>query len=193
MRILVLGGARSGKSAWAESFFAHDSSRAEGLTDSPVVNYVATARPWPGDDDFGARIAAHQLRRPAHWPTIDDTDAVDILRTPESLAAPGHVLLDDVGTWLTHLIDQHDAWEKPRGHLAHYTEELVNAVAGWPSQSTEQHLVIVSPEVGMSVIPEHRSGRLFRDEIGSLNSQLAEVCDKVVLVVAGCELVMKQP
>ena len=197
MRILVLGGARSGKSAWAERLLAGDRG----------VDYVATARPFPGADgfdaDFGARIAEHRLGRPASWRTVDDVDAVTALRRP----SPGnHVLLDDVGTWLTGVIDREGLWDSPRGSVHPWCDELVAAVREWPARDVgdagatdaagdadDAHLVVVTPEVGMGVIPEHRSGRLFRDEIGLLNGRLAEVCDRVVLVVAGCPVAVKGP
>lgn len=191
MRTLVLGGARSGKSAWAERLVSGDRG----------VDYVATARPFPGADgfdaDFAARIAEHRLRRPASWRTVDDVDAVTALRRP----SPGHhVLLDDVGTWLTGVIDREGLWDSPRGSVHRWCDELVRAVEEWPvgkhghaGDGGAPHLVIVTPEVGMGVIPEHRSGRLFRDEIGLLNGRLAEVCDRVVLIVAGCPVPVKGP
>ncbi|WP_295628400.1 bifunctional adenosylcobinamide kinase/adenosylcobinamide-phosphate guanylyltransferase [uncultured Corynebacterium sp.] len=196
-RTLVLGGARSGKSAWAESLF--DASVASGATADPSpVDYVATARPAPGaegfDRDFAVRIAAHRERRPDHWRTVDDVDAVDALRRPGA----ANVLLDDVGTWLTGVFDRQGLWDAPRGSVAPWTDDFVAAVRDWPgpdhatTTDASPHLVVVTPEVGMGVIPEHRSGRLFRDEIGLLNGKLAEVCDRVVLVVAGVALPLKQ-
>lgn len=188
MRTLVLGGARSGKSSWAEELLT-SAHRGDALT------YIATARPWPGDTDFEERISRHRHRREAAeahegitWHTIDTIDASEALESPFLLPGSGHVLLDDVGTWLTHIIDELGAWEAPRGTIAPSTDRLVNAVTGWPE---EKDLVIVTPEVGMSVIPEHYSGRLFRDELGQLNHDLATVCDRVVLVVAGCAVELK--
>ncbi len=236
MRTLVLGGARSGKSAWAESLF--DANVDPGSPSGRgAVDYVATARPWPGADgfdaDFSARIDGHRRRRPGHWRTVDDVDAVEALRRPigPEGSAP-LVLLDDVGTWLTGVFDREGLWDAPRGSVAPWTDEFVAAVRDWgagPSgipgsdqgadfrdsgvaatetgtpphrdgQASDEaagvvkqkpHLVIVTPEVGMGVIPEHRSGRLFRDEIGELNGRLAEVCERVVLVVAGVPLTLK--
>ncbi len=98
----------------------------------------------------------------------------------------GTTIVDDLGTWLTHTIDDHRAWDSPRGTVAPDVATLVDAVS-----RSREHLVIVSPEVGMSVVPDTRSGRLFQDEIGSLNSALAAVCDTVVLVVAGLPLTLK--
>lgn len=148
-----------------------------------AVTYVATARPWPGDADFAARIADHVRRRPPEWRTEDYRDVVDVLADPPA----GAVLVDDLGTWLTHVIDSADAWELPRGTCGPRIDALVRGVDTY----TGGELVLVTPEVGMGVIPEHPAGRLFRDEIGTLNERLAHVCDKVVLVIAGIPLVVK--
>lgn len=178
MRTLVLGGARSGKSVFAEEMLG-----------SGPVRYVATARPWPGDggfdEDFAARIAAHAVRRPPTWTTEDTRDVVTLLAEH----SPTPMLVDDLGTWITHRTDTHGpaAWEAECPALSADLEALVSAVAGYRGGE----LVIVSPEVGLSVIPEHRSGRLFRDRIGTLNQQLATVCERVVLVVAGLPLELK--
>lgn len=174
VRTLVLGGARSGKSVFAEDIAGP----------GPVV-YVATARPWPGDDDFAARIAAHVARRPASWTTEDRRDVVTLLREP----TPATMLVDDLGTWLTHATDRcgPQTWEQDHPDLTAEMDALVDGVATYRGGD----LVIVTPEVGMAVIPEHRSGRVFRDRIGTLNQRLATVCDRVVLVVAGLPLELK--
>lgn len=146
------------------------------------MRYVATAVPDPADTDFAERIAIHRARRPDHWTTIDGADLVATLRNP----APETTLIDDIGTWLTARLDAHSAWEAPRGTVAPECTALVSAVAEY-----RQPLVIVSPEVGMGVVPATRSGRLFRDEIGALNQQLAAVCDEAFLVVAGMAMRLK--
>ncbi|MFJ9366414.1 nicotinate-nucleotide--dimethylbenzimidazole phosphoribosyltransferase [Nocardia sp. NPDC101769] len=169
LRTLVLGGARSGKSAYAEQLVA-----------SEAVRYVATAVADPADADFAERIAAHRARRPANW-TIVEGDAVAALADATPVT-----LVDDLGTWLTARLDARAAWESPRGIVAPDIDALVSAVAGY-----RQRLIIVSPEVGLGVIPATASGRLFRDEIGALNQRLAEVCDEVFLVVAGQPLRIK--
>ncbi|MFE4462758.1 bifunctional adenosylcobinamide kinase/adenosylcobinamide-phosphate guanylyltransferase, partial [Nocardia tengchongensis] len=163
LRTLVLGGARSGKSAYAEQLVA-----------SEAVRYIATAVADPADADFAERIAAHRARRPADW-TVVEGDPVAALAEP----APA-TLIDDLGTWLTGRIDARAAWESPRGIVGPDVDALVTAVAGYA-----QRLIIVSPEVGFGVIPATASGRLFRDELGTLNQRLADVCDEVFLVVAG--------
>ncbi|WP_280424927.1 bifunctional adenosylcobinamide kinase/adenosylcobinamide-phosphate guanylyltransferase [Nocardia carnea] len=170
-RTLVLGGARSGKSAYAES-----------LVGEGPVRYLATAIPDPADTDFAARIAAHRARRPACWTVLDGADPATVLRDSH----PGPTLVDDIGTWLTARLDTRAAWDAPRGTIAPDMDALVSAVAQYPGR-----LVLVTPEVGLGVIPATRSGRLFRDEIGTLNQRLAHVCDDVYFVVAGLPMRVK--
>ncbi|MFD3707627.1 bifunctional adenosylcobinamide kinase/adenosylcobinamide-phosphate guanylyltransferase [Nocardia sp. NPDC058658] len=170
-RTLVLGGARSGKSAFAE----------ELLSDAPAVRYLATAILDPADHDFADRIAVHRNRRPAHWSTVENTEPATVLATE----APA-TLLDDIGTWLTTRLDARQAWDAPRGTVTPDCDALVEAVEAYG-----QRLVIVSPEVGMGVIPATRSGRLFRDEIGTLNQRLAQACDEAYLIVAGLPVRLK--
>ncbi|MCZ9329068.1 bifunctional adenosylcobinamide kinase/adenosylcobinamide-phosphate guanylyltransferase [Nocardia farcinica] len=173
-RTLVLGGARSGKSAFAE--------RLAG--ESATVRYLATAVLDPADTDFADRVAGHRARRPAHWTTVDSADPATVLTAEPGF--PGATLVDDLGTWLTARIDALDAWDAPRGTVAPAADALVAAVRDYPGR-----LVIVSPEVGMGVVPATRSGRLFRDEIGALNQALAAVCEEAYLVVAGLPLRLK--
>ncbi|WP_327114421.1 bifunctional adenosylcobinamide kinase/adenosylcobinamide-phosphate guanylyltransferase [Nocardia sp. NBC_01730] len=177
-RILILGGARSGKSVFAEELAANAGG---------PVRYLATAVPDPADRDFAERIAKHRSRRPGSWSTVESTDPATVLTEPTVPSnLPDVTLIDDIGTWLTARIDAREAWDAPRGTISSDTDALVAAVAAYPF-----HLVIVTPEVGMGVIPATRSGRLFRDEIGSLNQRLAQVCDEAYFVVAGLPLRLK--
>ena len=174
MRTLVLGGARSGKSA-----------HAEGLLTVERVDYLATARRPEADPEWEARIAAHVARRPPGWRTIESTDLAASLRT----AGPDPVLVDDIATWLTGELDDAGAWEgDPEAVLGCRARcaELVLAVAACPAE-----LVLVSAEVGLGVVPATRSGRLFRDELGMLNAELAAVCQRVLLLVAGLPLQLR--
>ncbi|WP_429415701.1 nicotinate-nucleotide--dimethylbenzimidazole phosphoribosyltransferase [Nocardia sp. GAS34] len=164
MRALVLGGTRSGKSAFAEEMAGR----------AGVVRYIATAVVDPADADFAERVAAHRSRRPEGWSVVEG-DPVDALN-----ASAPMTLIDDLGTWLTARIDARAAWESPRGIVAPDADALVAAIEGY-----EQPLVIVSPEVGLGVLPATRSARLFTDEIGDLNQRVAALCDEVYLVVAG--------
>ncbi|MFD9666518.1 bifunctional adenosylcobinamide kinase/adenosylcobinamide-phosphate guanylyltransferase [Rhodococcus sp. NPDC059968] len=178
-RTLVLGGARSGKSAHAEEL-------TQALAGTGRVRYVATSHRDPDDHDWEHRIAQHRDRRPGSWLTVETAhrlDLADHLRTPTEAAA---TLVDDLGTWLTVELDGAAAWESPRGTITPRADELVASVRDYRGA-----LVLVTPEVGLGVIPETRSGRLFRDEIGALNARLAQVCDRVVLVVAGLTMTLK--
>lgn len=173
-RTLVLGGARSGKSGHAES-----------LAVLEPVRYVATGRRDATDEDWQCRIERHRASRPKQWSTVETVASLSgVVSQPWN----GTTLVDDLGTWLTGMLDDAAAWELPRGTIAPAVDALVDAVA----ESTSA-LVLVSPEVGLSVVPESRSGRLFRDELGLLNSRLAAVCDRVLLVVAGLALPLKEP
>ena len=170
MRILVTGGVRSGKSTHAEAL----------IGDEPAT-YVAPG-PSPdaeADADWAARVAAHRARRPASWATLETQDLVDAIHDAEH-----PLLVDCLGTWLTAVIDAEDAWERD-ADVVHdlvvaRTVEVVDAVVACPHD-----VVLVTNEVGLGVVPEHRSGRLFRDLLGIVNQRVATVCDEVHLVVAG--------
>lgn len=167
MATLVLGGARSGKSA-----------HAEGLLPADHATYVATARLDPTDDEWRARIAAHVARRPPGWRTVEPKDLAAFLTTAE-----GPVLVDDIATWLTGVLDDHGAWDGVLDPVHEECDRLVEAVT-----NCQAELVLVSAEVGLGVVPATRSGRLFRDQLGKLNADLAERCAEVVLLVAGVPL-----
>jgi adenosylcobinamide kinase/adenosylcobinamide-phosphate guanylyltransferase len=157
---LVLGGSRSGKSAFAESC----------LADAPAVAYLATAATDPGDAEWTARIAAHQARRPPHWTTLETTDvAAELSRD----GAP--VLIDSITLWVSAALDEPD--------LERRADDLVNA---WTA--TTRRVVAVSDEVGSGVVPASDAGRRFRDALGLLNQRLAATADDVHLVVAGLPL-----
>jgi adenosylcobinamide kinase / adenosylcobinamide-phosphate guanylyltransferase len=168
-RVLVLGGARSGKSVTAERLLAGQAH----------VDYIATGPvPDPGDPEWGARVLIHQRRRPAGWRTIE---TLDVGRELAAGAAP--VLVDCLSTWLAGVMDDCGIWaELPDADhgLARRTDMLV---AAW--QTTRRHVVAVSSEVGSGVVPGTVSGRRFRDELGSLNARLAAECDEVWLCTAG--------
>lgn len=164
MTTLVLGGARSGKSAHAEGLLPVDSA-----------TYVATARRDPDDAEWQRRIARHVARRPAAWHTVEPDDLPDCLITAE-----GPVIVDDLATWLTGVMDDHGGWD---GDLAAVDRECGRLVEAVTHSSAE--LVLVSSEVGLGVVPSTRSGRLFRDQLGELNASVAERCAEVVLLVAG--------
>ncbi|MFI6596998.1 bifunctional adenosylcobinamide kinase/adenosylcobinamide-phosphate guanylyltransferase [Nonomuraea sp. NPDC050536] len=165
LRTLLLGGARSGKSAEAELRLAAE----------PYVTYVATGPSGADDPDWAARVKLHRERRPAHWDTLETTDlaaAIRRARTP--------LLIDGLGTWLAAVFDEHGAWDGDRAPVAQRCEELAQA---W--RRARQRIVAVSDEVGLGVVPATASGRAFRDALGRLNERLAEESDEVTLLVAG--------
>jgi adenosyl cobinamide kinase/adenosyl cobinamide phosphate guanylyltransferase len=150
------------------------------------VRYAATARHIPGDAEWAARIATHRDRRPSGWTTVEDPDLPALLRATRAGDAP--LLVDDLATWLTGVLDDAGAWDRTPvpPAVAQRAAELVDAVAGCTGT-----VVLVSAEVGLGVVPATRAGRLFRDELGALNAALAAVCDEVLLLVAGLPLRLK--
>lgn len=152
MITLVLGGTRSGKSEVGE--------RLARSLPQPVT-YVATGS--GGDPDMAARIAAHRLRRPAEWSTVETADVVRAVGRLQ-----GTLLIDALGTWVAADMDAADG-----AALA----AALSARAG--------DAVVVSDEVGLGVHPSTEVGRVFRDRLGEVNRAVADAADRVLLVVAG--------
>jgi adenosylcobinamide kinase / adenosylcobinamide-phosphate guanylyltransferase len=157
--VLVLGGARSGKSEVAER-------RATALAAGAPVTYVATGwAPDGSDADWAGRVAAHQARRPAGWVTVEaGEDLPDVLEPISGVA-----LVDSLGTWVSGV----------RGFAAD-ADGLVDVLARRTTPT-----VLVSDEVGLGVHPETLAGVAFRDALGEVNCRVAEVAGEVLLVVAG--------
>lgn len=174
--VLVTGGVRSGKSRYAESLLGGD---------VPVI-YLTPGRPADPDADaeWAARVAAHRQRRPLAWRTLE---TVDLAR--ELAAAPGPVLVDCLGTWLTRLLDEWQAWDADEAgwapRLEAAADELADAVRTHPFD-----VVVVTNEVGWGLVSEYRAGRLFADHLGRVNQRVAQACDQVVLLVAGRPLTL---
>ncbi|MFC4145846.1 bifunctional adenosylcobinamide kinase/adenosylcobinamide-phosphate guanylyltransferase [Micromonospora mangrovi] len=166
--LLVLGGIRSGKSEFAESLVA----------DAPTVRYVATAPAGdPDDTEWANRLAAHRARRPGSWTTEETAGDPRRLADVIAGAAPHDtVLVDDLGGWVTVLLDP---THQPADDTA-TVDELAAAV-----RASAARLVLVSPEVGLSLVPTTPLGRAFTDALGATNRAIADACDAVVLVVAG--------
>ena len=135
------------------------------------------------DPDWLARVAAHRARRPASWSTQESGDLVAAL-------APGRpVLVDCLGTWLTGLVDTAGAWEWPVERLESLVAAELDRLLPALTAATAD-VVLVTNEVGWGVVPSHRSGRVFRDLLGTVNQRVASACDRVHLVVAGRVLVL---
>ncbi len=169
MRTLILGGARSGKSALAERL-AHES----GLS----VVYIATAQAH--DAEMAARIAHHRDRRPAHWQSVEEPLALaDTLR---AYARPDRcVLVDCLTLWLSNLLGDVD--DKRFGRECEALLEVLPALPG--------ELLFVSNEVGLGVVPMGELTRRFVDEAGRLHQAMATRCDRVLFVAAGLPLPLK--
>lgn len=181
MRTLVLGGARSGKSTHAEQM-ARDAER----TGRPVT-YLATSKVRTDDPEWAERIALHRARRPERWQTLETTDiATELLRDDDAL-----LLVDCLAVWITRMMDESGIWtEEPdaRELLAERVDELVDAL-----ENSTREVVLVSNEVGLSVVPASFSGRFFRDQLGALNMRVAARCEQVLLCVAGIPVTVKAP
>jgi len=166
---LVLGGARSGKSRYAESL----------LRAHPEVTFVAPGDvPDGSDPEWAERIRRHQARRPQGWATVETTGLATVIG-----GADHPVLVDCLSTWLTRLIDDIGAWderERATAELEKQTARLLDAL-----RSAKVDVVLVTNEVGSSVVPATASGRLFRDALGRLNAAVSAASDQVALVVAG--------
>lgn len=164
---LVLGGARSGKSRYAEALIA-------GLCAQQAV-YVATAE--AGDAEMQARIAEHRARRGASWLTretpLDLIGALD-----EAGARP--VLVDCLTLWVANLMQQ-------GRDVAEAGARLAAALA-----RARAPVVLVSNEVGLGIVPDNALARAFRDHAGRLNQRLAQAADRVVFIAAGLPLILKE-
>jgi len=177
--VLVLGGTRSGKSEFAE--------RLTASLQAPTV-YLATS--IPSDPEMADRVQRHQRRRPQEWVTLEAPRDIG-----STLQAQGGdvrtVLLDSVTLWVSNLMMRVEPGRDP---VPASPDEAEYAICQelellWTTQAQMGlSLVLVSDEVGMGLVPDYASGRLFRDLLGTANQWLAARCDAVYLVVAGLAL-----
>lgn len=168
MKELILGGARSGKSALAER-------RAQAS--AMAVTYIATA--VAGDAEMAQRIARHRADRPDHWQTVEEP--LELAAVLRDRAAPDRCLLVDCLTlWLSNLLAEDQA-------LLQQQAALLEVLPSLPGR-----IILVSNEVGLGVVPVGELSRRFVDEAGRLHQRLAAACDRVTLVVAGLEHTLKE-
>jgi adenosylcobinamide kinase/adenosylcobinamide-phosphate guanylyltransferase len=168
MKELILGGARSGKSAFAQRM-----ATASGLE----VLYLATAQ--AGDAEMAERIARHRAERPGAWGLVEEPLA--LATALRAHAAPNRCLLVDCLTlWLSNLLAAGDKT------LAAETDALLTALPTLPG-----HLLLVSNEVGQGIVPTNPLARRFRDEAGRLHQVIAQCCDRVSFIIAGLPLTLK--
>jgi adenosylcobinamide kinase/adenosylcobinamide-phosphate guanylyltransferase len=172
-KTLILGGARSGKSAYAEKLAVESDLH---------VTYIATAQVY--DDEFAQRISHHKHRRPAHWALVEEP--FFLAETLKQHASPNHCLLVDCLTlWIAQWIcpdcnpPQDKNWESER-------QALLDTLPGLPGE-----IILVSNEVGMGIVPLGEINRRFQDEQGRLNQAVAKVCDKAMFMAAGLPLKLK--
>ncbi|MCX8025177.1 MAG: bifunctional adenosylcobinamide kinase/adenosylcobinamide-phosphate guanylyltransferase [Thermanaerothrix sp.] len=176
--IFILGGARSGKSRYAQHLAASNPQAR--------VLFVATAE--AGDDEMATRIAAHRAERPSHWHTLED---------PRHLAAaittwrpePDLILVDCLTLWVSNLLlslpeppDPATAENLVQGE----TEALLKCI-----QISQATWILVSNEVGLGLVPPYPLGRLYRDLLGNVNQRLAAAADEVIFMVAGLPMRLK--
>lgn len=170
---LVLGGARSGKSRYAESLAGGTLSGA--AVPRPAL-YIATAE--PGDMEMSARIMAHRARRGPHWTTVEAPLALaETLR--DNAMAGRAILVDCLTLWVSNLM--HAGYD-----LDEAGDELVAVLQDLPCP-----VVLVANEVGLGIVPDNALARRFRDAAGRLNIQLAGHADRVIFIAAGLPLLMK--
>jgi adenosylcobinamide kinase/adenosylcobinamide-phosphate guanylyltransferase len=170
---LIMGGARSGKSAYAERI----------ATESDLmVTYIATAKVY--DSEFGERVAHHKKRRPKHWKTVEVPHL--LAATLKAEASPDHCLIVDCLTlWLAQCICPECA--PPEG--VDWQAERSLLLAALPTLPGK--IIFVSNEVGMGIVPLGEINRQFQDEAGRLNQAVAAMCDEATFVVAGLPLKLK--
>jgi adenosylcobinamide kinase/adenosylcobinamide-phosphate guanylyltransferase len=173
--IFILGGARSGKSAYAQEL----AKRAERERGGGVV-FIATAE--AGDEEMRARIERHRRDRPPSWDTVEAPMKVAVV-VAEASAGQAAVIVDCLTLLMSNLLlaggEDVDA-ERATQRVLREVEELIEA-----AQATEADVIVVSNEVGMGVVPSTRLGRLFRDITGQAHQLLARAADEAYFMLAG--------
>jgi adenosylcobinamide kinase/adenosylcobinamide-phosphate guanylyltransferase len=183
--VLILGGARSGKSTFAEQL---------ALQSGRSVAFIATAT--ASDDEMRERIQRHRASRPASWYTIEEP--YQLAEAIQLAAQQADVLLLDCMTiWLNNWLLAHNLTEleetaasrQPVGAVLAAVNELLAAFASLPDTKT---LVVVTNEVGLGIVPAYALGRVYRDLLGLVNQRLAAASDQVYLMVAGLAVDIKR-
>lgn len=169
MKELILGGVRSGKSRLAEQH-----AQASGLP----VTYLATAT--VDDDEMRVRIAHHQSQRPRNWQLVEEPLALAFALQHHAVAGRC-VLVDCLTLWLTNLLCTQD-----EARLHHEVTALLRILPGLPG-----HIILVSNETGMGIVPLGELTRRYCDEAGRLHQAVAQSCEQVILTVAGLPLMVK--
>jgi adenosylcobinamide kinase/adenosylcobinamide-phosphate guanylyltransferase len=167
---LVLGGARSGKSHYAQQIASHFER----------VTFIATGR--SSDVEMRRKIAQHRRERPRAWKTVEAPFDLHKAIRSESQKAD-LILIDCLTVYVANVID---ARRKSKSSPEKHVEAVCDAI-----RTSRTSIVVVSNEVGSGVVPPYRSGRIYRDALGQMNQRIAQIADRVVLMFAGLPLTLK--
>jgi adenosyl cobinamide kinase/adenosyl cobinamide phosphate guanylyltransferase len=159
--VLLLGGARSGKSSLAVRL---------AVDSAAPVTFIATAA--PGDDEMADRIRAHRQERPAAWTTVDAP--VDLLAAIRAAGPEEFLVLDCLTLWVSNQLGEGVASEEVKLAAGHVADEMAG-----------RRGVVVSNEVGLGIVPANDLARAFRDVLGSVNARFAECAERALFLVAG--------
>jgi adenosylcobinamide kinase/adenosylcobinamide-phosphate guanylyltransferase len=169
--VLVLGGAKSGKSSWALRY-----------TESSYRSYLFLATAEVKDEEMQARVSRHQGERRTEWQLLEEP--IEIAEALETkISGPEAILIDCLTLWQTNVILQ-----RGEGQVGLYQGRLLSAL-----ENRKQTVIVVSNEVGAGIVPDNALSRRFRDHAGELNQKVAALADRVVFVVAGLPLFLKGP
>jgi adenosylcobinamide kinase / adenosylcobinamide-phosphate guanylyltransferase len=172
--VLLLGGARAGKSTYALRL-------AEQRSEASVC-FIATAQAL--DEDMSMRIDRHRSERPSHWQTIEEPYDLDqALRQASDTAV---VIVDCLTLFVSNWLLRENDEQKCEERLRRITSDFINT-----AQSRQQTIICVSNEVGLGIVPETRLGRIFRDLLGRVNQDFAQAAGEVYLIVAGLKTQLK--
>ncbi len=168
--VLILGGVRSGKSRYAQQL----------ASCGKQVAFIATAE--GRDEEMTRRIVRHRADRPPHWVTVETPTAVAdaILNCDGKFDT---ILVDCLTLWASNLME-HECQDNQR--VLSHADRLVDAL-----RQVRAKVILVSNEVGGGIVPQNEMARLYRDILGAMNQRVAAVADEVVLMVAGCPLMIK--
>jgi adenosylcobinamide kinase/adenosylcobinamide-phosphate guanylyltransferase len=191
MLVLITGGARSGKSGFAEAYAAELSE---------TGYYIATSQAL--DEEMEERIALHRTKRELEqdifWHTLEEplalSDALRALDRAANRAGPQVVLVDCLTLWLTNVLlaEEEAEWDKAARQLA--AQRVEGAIDGLIERllKMRHHVLLVTNEVGSGIVPEYPLGRLYRDLAGAMNRRVAAICQEVYLVTAGIPVELKR-
>jgi adenosylcobinamide kinase/adenosylcobinamide-phosphate guanylyltransferase len=175
--ILLLGGARGGKSGYALKL-AQGGERVSG----DEVCFIATAQAL--DEDMTVRISRHRAERPTHWRTIEEPYQID--EALRQAGDAGVVVVDCLTLFVSNWLLRHEDEHECEGFVRQITRDFLEL-----ARTRQQMIICVSNEVGLGVVPETSLGRVFRDLLGRVNQDFAAVADEVYLLVAGLPLQLK--